>query len=58
MEQVARRAVFVLPFISMVTEKVKHLQKVVTPYNRGKPKRKRIKARHVHISKMLLWFID
>lgn len=34
----------VLPFISMVTEKTKHLQRIVAPYNRGRPKRQRIKA--------------
>lgn len=39
-----RRAVVVLPFISMVTEKTKHLQRIVAPYNRGRPKRQRIKA--------------
>lgn len=43
---VKSRSMVVLPFISMVTEKVKHLQRVVAPYNRGRPKRHRIKARH------------
>ena len=44
-ESGARKVVFVLPFISMVTEKVKHLQRVVAPYNRGRPRRQRIKVR-------------
>lgn len=43
----ARRAIVVLPFISMVNEKVKHLQRVVAPYNRGRPRKDRIKARQL-----------
>lgn len=39
-----RKGIVVLPFISMVTEKVKHLQRVVAPYNRGRPKRQKIKV--------------
>lgn len=36
-----------LPFVSMVTEKAKHLQSVVAPYNRGRPKKQRIQVRFV-----------
>ncbi|CAM9652232.1 unnamed protein product, partial [Ectocarpus sp. 4 AP-2014] len=39
-----RRAIIVLPFVSMVTEKAKHLQSIVAPYNRGRPKKQRIQA--------------
>lgn len=48
-----RRAIVVLPFISMVTEKVKHLQRVVAPYNRGRPKQQRIKVRHARHERIL-----
>ena len=40
-----RRAIIVLPFVSMVTEKARHLQSIVAPYNRGRPRKQRIKAR-------------
>lgn len=42
-----RRAIIVLPFVSMVVEKTKHLQNIVAPYNRGRPRKWKIKARCV-----------
>ncbi|CAM9111170.1 unnamed protein product [Pylaiella littoralis] len=44
----SRRAIIVLPFVSMVTEKAKHLQSVLSPYNRGRPKKQRIQVRALH----------
>ena len=49
-----RMAVVVLPFISMVTEKTKHLQRIVAPYNRGRPKRQRIKVNQLPVKPLNL----
>ncbi|CAM9101401.1 unnamed protein product [Discosporangium mesarthrocarpum] len=46
-----RRAILVVPFISMVMEKVAHFQRVVALYNRRRPKRQRIKVKGLYGSK-------
>ena len=48
-----KKAIFVLPYVSLVQEKEKHLKRVVTIYNRGLPPQDRIKVRGCHGDKGL-----